>query len=644
MLESLLHKGPLPEREAEQKDAGGWSVQRLIQQVPSPLLVTNVGRGEVTAINAACARLWGLPAGAGALPDLQERMRLTAADPRLVPALWREHSAIGPEERSVESFLLLTDGRQLRWVTHGLDGAGAVGEVHIFEEIPRPARAAPEPDDLFRLTFEKAAVGMTLISSDFRFLRANPSFCRMLGYDEDGLLDRSLFDLIHPEDTSHRESLEAGLATGQETFHMVQRFFRSSREIAWVELSISVVRDGSGRPVYFIALAEDITDQRRAEEERDRRTRELQTLASTDPLTGLYNHRFMQDSLPRHLSDAMRTGQPLSVLMIDLDNFRELNDAFGHDAGDRALCAVAQCVRGALRENDIACRYGGDEMVGILLGASPNAALGAAARIRDRLEAVRPIAALTRPLTCSIGVASYPAHGSTAASLLKAADVALYEAKRSGKNCVRGYVPTATQNSEHQLESLGTGLQGASSEAINALVTAIDLRDRYTGAHCLRVGRLSVELAVQLECTEAEVETLRLGAPLLDVGKIGLPDYLLTKSGSLTRAEWDLMRQHPVWGEELVRRTSLPAEILQLVRWHHERLDGSGYPDALEGDQIPLLVRIVNVADVAAALREDRPHRRAWPRERVHEYLLRHAGEKLDEQVVRAYCDLFPLR
>jgi putative two-component system response regulator len=136
------------------------------------------------------------------------------------------------------------------------------------------------------------------------------------------------------------------------------------------------------------------------------------------------------------------------------------------------------------------------------------------------------------------------------------------------------------------------------------------------------------------------VETIRLGAPLLDVGKIGLPDALLTKEGKLTQAEWGLIKKHPEWGEQLVRKTALPAPAAEIVRSHHERLDGSGYPDGLVGDAIPRVVRIVSVADVATALREDRPHRRAWPRERVREYLKRHAGIRLDAAAVNAWCEL----
>jgi HD-GYP domain-containing protein (c-di-GMP phosphodiesterase class II) len=149
-----------------------------------------------------------------------------------------------------------------------------------------------------------------------------------------------------------------------------------------------------------------------------------------------------------------------------------------------------------------------------------------------------------------------------------------------------------------------------------------------------------MRLAGQIECNEDELEALKLAAPLLDVGKIGLPDALLTKTGQLSRSEWELVRQHPVWGEELLRQSKLPRSVQKLVRWHHERLDGTGYPDGLMGEQISLPARILHVADIAAALQDDRPHRPAWASARIEAHLLELSGVKLDDRVVDCYLRL----
>lgn len=633
-----------PDRETEAPSMQGDLFRVFADALPAAVLVTDLANERVLFANVECQQLWQ-NAQLRSVPDVIWAMNLQAADARLVSELWSQRSALPPPASGVESDLLLRDGRQIHWRTLPLrDPLGQrLGEIHLFEDTtPHQSvvTTAQVADDLFRLTFEKAAVGMTLISSDFRFLRANPSFCRMVGFAEPELLTRRVFDLAHPEDPLDPEAWARHLSVGQDTFHQECRFL-GKEVVVWVHLSISVVRDADGRPVYFVAMAEDITQRKKEEREQQQRTEELMTLATTDPLTGLYNHRFMQDFLQQRLVEAKRGGQQVSVLMLDLDHFRNLNEEYGHDAGNLALRAVAECMRHSLREEDVACRYGGEEFVMILAGAPLSAALAAAERVRRRIEEVRPTAFHSQPLTCSIGVASFPAHASTAASLLKAADMALYNAKRSGRNRVCQFEASQQTTFLDDLEKLATGLQGASVEAVNALVTAIDLRDRYTGSHCQRVGRLSVEIAVRLGCTQEEMDILRVGGTLLDVGKIGLPDTILTKTGRLSRQEWHQMRQHPVWGEQLVRQSALPEQVLQLVRWHHERLDGSGYPDSIGGSDLPRLVRIVNVADVAAALRDDRPHRRAWPRARVLEYLEQQSGTRLDPEVVAAYFELY---
>lgn len=501
--------------------------------------------------------------------------------------------------------------------------------------------AAPVADgELFRLTFEKAAVGIALLDRDLRFLRVNPSFAALLGYAPEELAGRPLQAVLHPEEAPIASRRPWAGDGDPDAFHFDVRLLRRDGATVWTHASVSVVRDGGDLPLCYVAMAEDITQRKRDEEELKRRHRELQALAATDAKTGLYNARYLYEFLAQSLAESRHSGEPVSVLMLDVDHFHQFNERYGHDAGDLALQRVAESLRRTLRERDVACRYGGEEFV-VVLQAAEAQALAAAERLRRQVATMPPITATGGRITCSIGVATYPTHASTAESLLKAADIALYEAKRAGRDAVRSFERLPSADCGLRLEQLTAGLQGASPEAVKALVTAIDLRDRFTGAHCQRVARLAVELASRLGFTEREIELLRLGGSLLDVGKIGLPDHVLTKTGELTPEEWALMRQHPIWGEQLVLRSQLPREVAQLVRWHHERLDGSGYPDGLAGDRIPPLVRVVAVADVATALRDDRPHRRAWSPNRTVQWLKRQAGDKLDAGVVDAYCELY---
>jgi len=612
-------------------------IRRAAEAVAVPMVVTGAHPYELLFANPACCDLWHAPA-IRTVPELAGAMCRQVTDPALVRTAWSELAAgVNPSGSSAK--LLLKNGRLYRWkITPLGEGDTIEGALHVFEEVKSSPARLRGRSDLFRLTFEKVGAGMMLVSDEDRLLHVNGALGVLLSQTREELLRRKLGDLVLPEDALHyAHGLEA-LRAGQEVFHADLRLLRSDGDAVWAHLSVSVVRDTSGQPVYFVGMAEDISHRKRHEAELVRRTQELAALATVDPKTGLYNHRHMQDMLSARLQEARRGGEPLSLLMLDVDHFRQFNEKHGHDAGDLALRCVAAALRDALRENDIPCRFGGEEFAVILAGTGLEEGLAVAERVRRHIQAAPPIAPDADTVTCSIGVATYPEHASTSASLLKAADIALYHAKSSGRNRVTGYVTGGTPR--HVLEHLETGLLGASPEAINALVTAIDLRDRYTGAHCQRVARLASTLGRRLECTPEEVELLRLAGSLLDVGKIGLPDTVLTTTDRLTDEEWELVRQHPLWGERLLRNSALPREVLEMVRWHHERLDGSGYPDGLRGKAIPRLARIIQVADVATALRDHRPHRDAWTRQGVVEYLQELAGTKLDPDVVAAYCEL----
>lgn len=633
---------PMPAWLQELPLANADALAAAIVALPEAVLVTDLDCSRLLLANSACYRIWGLREPI-TLSHLMDRMATQAAVPQQVVQVWSQPSQ-PTSTPPRDEWIALADGRTIAWKRMVLrrELQEPWGILHFFEEVPPKGSNEPTADALFHTVFQQAAVGIALVAADGQFLQVNEAFCFLLGQTEAQLVGTALRQLVHPEDLADTEIWQDGLPGGREASHLELRCQHQHGPPVWLHLSISVVNNSDGTPQYGLVLAEDITTRKVREAEQERRTQELMALASTDPLTGLYNQRFMVECLARRVADAKDAGQTVSVLMIDADQFRELNLQSGHDAGNRALCCLSDAIRHSLRENDVACRYGGDEFLVILVGVPYAGAIRAAERVRDHVEASGRIAALASPITCSIGVATYPTHASTPESLLKAADLALYQAKHEGKNRVVGFETASPVPIPAEIEELKSGLQGASLEAVNALVTAIDLRDRFTGAHCQRVARVAVELAQHLGLSEEEVEAVRVGAPLLDVGKIGLPDALLTKEGKLTQAEWTLVRKHPVWGEQLVRKSSLPEGAIQIVRWHHERLDGSGYPDALTGDEIPKVVRVVSVADVATALREDRPHRRAWPRARVREYLQRHAGSRLDADAVNAWCELYP--
>jgi diguanylate cyclase (GGDEF)-like protein len=351
-----------------------------------------------------------------------------------------------------------------------------------------------------------------------------------------------------------------------------------------------------------------IVRSRRAEVAR------LAQIAISDPLTGLRNHRAFQEDLARELQRVSRSGDPLSLVMLDLDGLKAVNDRYGHQAGDERLQAVAQAIRDSQRAGDIAYRIGGDEFAVILAGARALGALEFAQRLRAIVAVTAGIAEATE------------LRGRD--DVIREADLALIGAKRLHQH-VAIYGPDLELTvAEHDHDE---------RPLASALALAVDAKDSYTRSHCQTVSQLCAVIAAELELDRDRVARIRLGGLLHDVGKIGVPDAILNKPAALTDGEYELMKRHSLLGGDIVEAADMHDES-RWVRHHHERFDGTGYPDGLAGVEIPLESRIILVADAFEAMTSDRPYRRAPGQEFALAELRRNAGTQFDPDVVGALC------
>jgi diguanylate cyclase (GGDEF)-like protein/putative nucleotidyltransferase with HDIG domain len=358
----------------------------------------------------------------------------------------------------------------------------------------------------------------------------------------------------------------------------------------------------------------------------------LTDAARTDPLTGLQNRRAFEEIFKAELERSKRSNRQLSVLVGDLDHFKLVNDQFGHPAGDAALVKVGQLLRSSRREIDPVARTGGEEFALILPETSGQDGYVVAERLRAAVEG-----AFTEEnvaLTMSIGIASYPDDGDDVDGLMAAADQALYAAKELGRN--RAVVfsdevslisPSGGGKSEPGKGHLATMI---------SLAEALDQRDTGTADHSQTVGRYCALIARELDIDEPRVERIQIAGLLHDIGKIGLPDSILRKAGTLSDAERAQVRRHPELGAEIVRSEEF-ADIRAWIVAHHERPDGKGYPAGLSGEQIPLESRILAVADSYEAMTSDRPYRVAIAKQSARAELLRCAGTQFDPRVVAAF-------
>jgi diguanylate cyclase (GGDEF)-like protein len=360
---------------------------------------------------------------------------------------------------------------------------------------------------------------------------------------------------------------------------------------------------------------------------------DVRTAASTDALTGLLNHGAMQVRVREEIARAAREERPLSCVLIDLDDFKRVNDELGHPAGDALLRRVADALRAEVRPYDQVARYGGDEFVLVLPGADERTARTVAERVRARVQEGAPHAHDGPLGTCSIGVSGW-GPGMSADELLDAADRALLLAKRTGK----GRVAVANPDAEEELARLQRA--DASPAAVQALAAAIDARDDYPHGHSEQVVRLATNVSMLLGHPRDVVERIGHAALLHDVGKLAIPHEILRKAGSLDDAEWHTMSQHPVIGEGILRRLPQLAPIAPIVRHEHEHWDGSGYPDGLAGAQIPIGSRIILACDAYVAMTERRPYRRALGRADAIAELRARSGTQFDPNVVDALLDV----
>ena len=315
-----------------------------------------------------------------------------------------------------------------------------------------------------------------------------------------------------------------------------------------------------------------------------------------DPLTGLLNHGALVADVAIAIESARTNVEPLALALVDIDNFRALNQNHGHAAGDEALKRISSALQAVLPAGSTVGRYGPDEFL-VLVGRQSIARLEPAVQdLRSTLlDMWLDVGADERlPITISAGIASYPDDAASLTGVLSILAAMLEAAKSSGGDEVRV--------ARHQRDDAPSG----SYDVLRGLVLAIDTKDRYTKRHSEDVARYAVFLARRLGLDEAMVTTIEHAGTLHDVGKIGIPDAILHKPGRLTAEEYDIVKQHVALGDMIVR--DLPdIELVRAgIRHHHERWDGDGYLGGLAGEEIPLIARILAVGDAFSAMTTSR--------------------------------------
>ena len=392
--------------------------------------------------------------------------------------------------------------------------------------------------------------------------------------------------------------------------------------------------------------------------------------ANTDTLTSLYNHRGFQEVLATEMAKSKDTGKPLSVVMFDVNNISKINRELGHAKGDEVIKTVAEKIKQNIRANDSAGRYGGDEIAVIMPDTDTKDAKYLAEYITYCLSCC--FVDDVGPVKVSVGISTYPECTIDQEKLLILAEQAMFISQAKGyKEGMSAIVSSSDFNfwDDVALNSFAEVLTKRHSqiginfeeelvhkfnqeeivnhshlmEMVTSLAGAIDAKDPYTKGHSTSVSRYAEALARAVNLPEAEVERIKIGALLHDVGKIGIPESVLKKPGKLDDEEWEIMKQHPTIGaEKVLAPNEALRDLIPIVKYHHERLDGKGYPEQLKGNEIPLAARIVSVADAYHALVSDRPYRKGMPIEKACAILKEGAGIQWDSDLVRQFISIAP--
>ncbi|MEX1173651.1 MAG: diguanylate cyclase [Chloroflexota bacterium] len=370
---------------------------------------------------------------------------------------------------------------------------------------------------------------------------------------------------------------------------------------------------------------------RTAQARLSRQTAALLESTRRDPLTEVLNHGAIVGLLAESLERARAAGRPIGIALVDIDNFRLLNDTHGHEAGDQTLLVLADTLAAHGVPGVELGRYGPDEF---LLIAEP-AAVAHLEPLVDRLRtelvdlSLRFDESERLPISISVGIATYPEHAASVTTLLSVAAQVLEGAKASGGDTVR----------VAERPSAGDVTETSTFDVLQGLVIAVDTKDRYTKRHSEDVARYATFIGQRIGMSAAELHTLGVAGLLHDVGKIGVPDQILRKPSKLTAGEYGVLQQHVALGDMIVRDLPDVDVIRAGIRHHHERWDGDGYLDRLEGEEIPLVARILAVADAFSAMTTTRPYRKSFGIQEALTRLGDASGTQLDERLVRVFME-----
>lgn len=518
--------------------------------------------------------------------------------------------------------------------------------------------------------FSSIQDGISVLDKEMNILLVNP-FMEKLYSAKFPFLGKKCYETYQCSSLPCKNCpVAVSLETQQLASAVVPKKAENGEIIGWFELYSFPLFDQENKELLgAIEYVRDISDKRIAQERVEvlnaellRSNKRLRQLSLTDPHTGLYNHRYLQDVIEAEFHRAKRYDHPVSVIMIDIDYFKSINDVYSHQFGDLVLKQFARQLKMMMRRYDIIVRSGGEEFIIISPGIDMAQALSVSQRILDTMHAYRfGDKQHTVKIKLSLAAVSYPEDkvNNEGMGLVNLADQILSKVKDSGGNRVYSSLdigkarrpapelknkPLGIKILQGKIDKLTKKSNQSLVEAIFAFAKAIELKDHYTGEHGEDTVRYVTDICDKLELPKDEIELIKQGAVLHDLGKIGISEKILLKKAKLTKREFAEIKKHPQIGADILRPIQFLRKLIPLVFYHHEKWDGTGYPSGIKGEEIPIGARIIAIADAYQALTSDRPYRKAYSKQKAIEIMKAGSGKQFDPKIVSMFLKTLQAR
>ncbi|UMZ72967.1 PAS domain S-box protein [Natranaerofaba carboxydovora] len=514
----------------------------------------------------------------------------------------REHFKKLQEEGRAEGTL---KGKRKDGTTFWYDNLAVKINEDLYISFQTDVTKRIESEEKFRTLFEQNILSIYLHDFEGNIIDVNNEACSQLGYSYNELIEMTVFDFIYPRESGGNLSkdellrlwngMELGERTTLEDMHQ-----RKDGSVFYVEVSTGVISYNNEN--VFMALVKDITARKEAEER-------IKYLSFYDSLTGLYNRNFLNEDMER--KDTIRQ-LPISIIMVDLNGLKLVNDTYGHIVGDEVLKITAEILKKSCRKEETIARYGGDEFVIFLPQTNEEEVKIICDRIKNNSSNVyvREI-----PVSLALG----------------------WGVKNNAEKDIEEVMTEAEDNMHKQKLAEGKSVRSA---VLKALLKTLEAKSYETEEHSQRMLTVAWQIGKKLGLQDTELDRLSLLITLHDIGKVNISERILVKDASLTDEEWEEIRKHPEIGYRITRATEEFSHVAKDILAHHERWDGKGYPQGLKEKEIPLLARITSIADAYDVMSNGRPYKKAMLKEEIIEEFRRCAGTQFDPELVEIFVEV----